>query len=64
MSTAKHTGSEVDAAAKDQSSRRALLKSGALAGVAARSVAARRESPRWVVLVFMGLVSASGERSL
>ncbi|MFP6738870.1 MAG: twin-arginine translocation signal domain-containing protein, partial [Planctomycetota bacterium] len=35
MSTAKHSGSEVNAAAKDQSSRRALLKRGALAGVAA-----------------------------
>ena len=35
MSTAKHTGSELNAAAKDKSSRRALLKSGALAGVAA-----------------------------
>ena len=35
MSTAKDAGGEVSAAAKDQSSRRALLKSGALAGVAA-----------------------------
>ena len=35
MTTAKDTGSEPAATAKDQSSRRALLKSGALAGVAA-----------------------------
>ena len=35
MSTAKDAGGDVSAAAKDQSSRRALLKSGALAGVAA-----------------------------
>ena len=35
MTTAKDTGSEPAATAKDQSRRRALLKSGALAGVAA-----------------------------